>query len=159
AAALAVRRDGRGARVRAVPAGDRLPGALDEPVVDPAREGGPARAVVRARERGRARVPVAAHCAAGGGAAAARAAAARARRRAVEGRNGVSHEEKRVEKPWGYEIWWARTERYVGKLLHVNKGQSLSLQYHNVKDETIRILSGKLLFETKPKDAPGEMRR
>jgi mannose-6-phosphate isomerase-like protein (cupin superfamily) len=71
----------------------------------------------------------------------------------------VSHEEKRVEKPWGYEIWWARTERYVGKLLHVKKGQSLSLQYHNVKDETIRILSGKLLFETKPKDAPGEMRR
>jgi mannose-6-phosphate isomerase-like protein (cupin superfamily) len=71
----------------------------------------------------------------------------------------LSHEEKRVEKPWGYEIWWARTERYVGKLLHVNKGQSLSLQYHNVKDETIRILSGKLLFETKPKDAPGELRR
>jgi mannose-6-phosphate isomerase len=71
----------------------------------------------------------------------------------------MSHEETRVEKPWGYEIWWARTERYVGKLLHVRKGQSLSLQYHNVKDETIRILSGKLLFETKPKDAPGEMRR
>ena len=41
----------------------------------------------------------------------------------------------------------------------VKKGQSLSLQYHNVKDETIRILSGKLLFETKPKDAPGEMRK
>ena len=71
----------------------------------------------------------------------------------------MSHEETRVEKPWGYEIWWARTDRYVGKLLHVKKGQSLSLQYHNVKDETIRILSGKLLFETKPKDAPGEMRR
>jgi mannose-6-phosphate isomerase len=71
----------------------------------------------------------------------------------------MSHEETRVEKPWGYEIWWARTERYVGKLLHVRKGQSLSLQYHNVKDETIRILSGKLLFETKPKDATGEMRR
>ena len=71
----------------------------------------------------------------------------------------MSHEQTRVEKPWGYEIWWARTDRYVGKLLHVRKGQSLSLQYHNVKDETIRILSGKLLFETKPKDAPGEMRR
>ena len=39
----------------------------------------------------------------------------------------------------------------------MRKGESLSLQYHNVKDETIRILSGKLLFETKPKDAPGEM--
>ena len=59
----------------------------------------------------------------------------------------MSHEEKRVEKPWGYEIWWARTERYVGKLLHVKKGQSLSLQYHNVKDETIFLWSGKLLFE------------
>lgn len=71
----------------------------------------------------------------------------------------MSHEETRVEKPWGYEIWWARTERYVGKILHVKRGQSLSLQYHNVKDETIRVLSGKLLFETKPKDAPGELRR
>ena len=71
----------------------------------------------------------------------------------------MSHEPTRVDKPWGHEIWWARTERYVGKLLHVKQGQSLSLQYHNVKDETIRILSGRLLFETKPKDAPGEMRR
>ena len=46
---------------------------------------------------------------------------------------------KRIEKPWGYEIWWARTDRYVGKILHVRKGESLSLQYHNVKEETIRI--------------------
>jgi mannose-6-phosphate isomerase-like protein (cupin superfamily) len=57
---------------------------------------------------------------------------------------------RRVEKPWGYEIWWARTDRYVGKILHVNKGESLSLQYHNVKEETIRIQSGRLLFETGP---------
>jgi quercetin dioxygenase-like cupin family protein len=69
------------------------------------------------------------------------------------------HEERRVEKPWGYEIWWARTERYVGKILHVAKGQSLSLQYHNVKDETIRVLAGRLLFETKAKGEPGELRR
>jgi mannose-6-phosphate isomerase len=55
---------------------------------------------------------------------------------------------KRVEKPWGYEIWWARTDRYVGKLLHVRKGESLSLQYHEVKDETILVQSGRLLFET-----------
>ena len=66
---------------------------------------------------------------------------------------------RRVEKPWGHEVWWAHTDRYAGKLLHLKRGESLSLQYHNVKDETIRILSGKLLFETKPKDAPGEMRR
>ena len=51
---------------------------------------------------------------------------------------------KRVEKPWGYELWWARTERYVGKLLHVNAGQQLSLQYHERKDETIHLWSGAL---------------
>ncbi|MGE5837596.1 MAG: cupin [Acidobacteriota bacterium] len=53
----------------------------------------------------------------------------------------------RVEKPWGYELHWARTDKYVGKLIHVNKGHALSLQYHNVKDETIFLWSGKLLFE------------
>jgi mannose-6-phosphate isomerase len=53
----------------------------------------------------------------------------------------------RVEKPWGYELHWARTEKYVGKLIHVNKGHALSLQYHNIKDETIFLWSGKLLFE------------
>ncbi len=61
---------------------------------------------------------------------------------------------KRVEKPWGHEIWWARTERYVGKLLHVRRGESLSLQYHQVKDETILVQSGRLLFETR---APHEL--
>ena len=53
----------------------------------------------------------------------------------------------RVEKPWGYELWWARTDRYVGKLIHINKGQALSLQYHNRKDETIFVWAGKMLFE------------
>jgi hypothetical protein len=41
---------------------------------------------------------------------------------------------KRVEKPWGHELWWARTDRYVGKILHLRRGESLSLQY-NVKDD------------------------
>ncbi len=59
---------------------------------------------------------------------------------------------KRVEKPWGWEIWWARTERYVGKLLHVRRGESLSLQYHRVKDETIMVQSGLLRFETRRAD-------
>jgi quercetin dioxygenase-like cupin family protein len=54
---------------------------------------------------------------------------------------------KRVEKPWGYELRWAHTDRYVGKVIHVNAGHALSLQYHNVKDETIYLWSGKLLFE------------
>jgi mannose-6-phosphate isomerase len=58
----------------------------------------------------------------------------------------------RVEKPWGYEIWWARTDRYVGKLIHVNKGHALSLQYHNRKDETIFVWAGKILFERKEGD-------
>ena len=53
----------------------------------------------------------------------------------------------RVEKPWGYELHWAKTDRYVAKLIHVNKGHALSLQYHNLKDETIFLHSGKLLFE------------
>ncbi len=53
----------------------------------------------------------------------------------------------RVDKPWGYELHWAQTERYVGKVIHVNKGHALSLQYHNVKDETIYLWSGRLLFE------------
>jgi quercetin dioxygenase-like cupin family protein len=52
-----------------------------------------------------------------------------------------------VDKPWGYEIIWAHTERYVGKVLHINKGESLSYQYHVVKDETIRLLSGVLALD------------
>ena len=59
----------------------------------------------------------------------------------------------RVEKPWGYELWWARTDRYVGKVIHVNKGHALSLQYHNRKDETIFVWSGKILFERQEGEA------
>jgi mannose-6-phosphate isomerase-like protein (cupin superfamily) len=66
---------------------------------------------------------------------------------------------RRVEKPWGYEIWWARTDRYVGKILFVKAGHSLSLQYHRVKEETVRVLSGRLLFETRPAGEDGELRR
>ena len=53
----------------------------------------------------------------------------------------------KVEKPWGYELHWAKTDRYVGKLIHVNAGHALSLQYHNQKDETIFLWSGRMLFE------------
>ncbi len=53
----------------------------------------------------------------------------------------------RVEKPWGYEVHWARTPRYVGKILHINAGHALSLQYHNVKEETVYLHSGSLLYE------------
>jgi mannose-6-phosphate isomerase-like protein (cupin superfamily) len=56
----------------------------------------------------------------------------------------------RVEKPWGYELVWARTDRYVGKILHVKAGHVLSLQYHNLKDETMHVLKGELVLRTKP---------
>src|SRR5260221_9194077 len=59
----------------------------------------------------------------------------------------MEHQVRRVEKPWGYEIHWAHTDRYVGKVLHINAGQALSLQYHNKKDETIYLYSGRLLYE------------
>ena len=49
---------------------------------------------------------------------------------------------RRVEKPWGYELIWAETDRYVGKILHVRAGHALSLQYHERKDETIHLLRG-----------------
>ena len=52
----------------------------------------------------------------------------------------------RVEKPWGYELIWAKTSDYVGKILHIKKGHQLSLQYHRVKEETILVSSGKMLF-------------
>ena len=53
---------------------------------------------------------------------------------------------KRVEKPWGYELWWAQAERYVGKLLHIKAGSQLSLQYHRQKDETIHLFSGQMVL-------------
>ena len=53
---------------------------------------------------------------------------------------------KRVEKPWGYELIWAHTDRYVGKVLHVNEGHKLSLQYHVKKDETIHLQTGRMLL-------------
>jgi mannose-6-phosphate isomerase len=56
--------------------------------------------------------------------------------------NRALYQGRIVEKPWGYELIWAHTDRYVGKVLHIKKGESLSYQYHRVKDETIRLLSG-----------------
>ena len=67
--------------------------------------------------------------------------------RKTGGKGGPTDAIPRVEKPWGYELHWAKTDRYVGKLIHLNKGHALSLQYHNLKDETIYLQSGKMLFE------------
>jgi len=52
----------------------------------------------------------------------------------------------RVDKPWGYELIWASTGQYVGKILHINRGHKLSLQYHNVKEETMLLHSGRMIL-------------
>lgn len=54
---------------------------------------------------------------------------------------------ERIEKPWGYEIVWALTKNYAAKILHINKGCSLSLQYHRFKEETIMVKSGTLTLQ------------
>lgn len=51
-----------------------------------------------------------------------------------------------VPKPWGHETIWAQTDRYVGKILHINAGHALSVQYHDVKDETVYLLAGELKY-------------
>ena len=56
-------------------------------------------------------------------------------------------EEQKVDKPWGYELRWAITDRYVGKVLHINKGEALSLQYHERKDEYQYVLKGAIDME------------
>lgn len=57
---------------------------------------------------------------------------------------------RRVDKPWGHELIWAHTDKYVGKILHVKAGHALSLQYHERKDETIHLLSGEMTFQVGP---------
>ena len=51
---------------------------------------------------------------------------------------------RRVDKPWGHELIWAHTDRYVGKILVIETGRRLSLQRHEIKDETILVRSGRL---------------
>lgn len=55
-----------------------------------------------------------------------------------------TREIQHVPKPWGYELIWAKTDRYVGKILHINEGQQLSLQYHEMKEETLYVVDGEL---------------
>jgi mannose-6-phosphate isomerase len=54
---------------------------------------------------------------------------------------------KKTEKPWGYELLYALTPRYAGKIIFVEKGKRLSLQYHNEKDECMYVLSGRMTLE------------
>jgi mannose-6-phosphate isomerase len=62
-------------------------------------------------------------------------------------------EPAREEKPWGYEILWASTDAYCGKILFMRAGEQLSLQFHNVKDETIYVHEGRIELEI---GAPGD---
>jgi mannose-6-phosphate isomerase len=73
----------------------------------------------------------------------------------MSARRRARHRVVRVGKPWGFELWWALTDRYVGKLLHIDRGAALSYQYHRRKDETIYVMRGELALEL----APGGGRR
>ncbi len=64
-------------------------------------------------------------------------------------------EPRRVDKPWGHELIWAHSESYCGKLLRVEAGEQLSLQYHEEKDETLYLLSG--VADLTTSDAHGEL--
>ena len=69
----------------------------------------------------------------------------------MSGRTAV----KVVHKPWGHETIWAHTDRYVGKILHIEAGHELSVQYHDRKDETVHLLSGELSYRVQ---IDGELR-
>lgn len=55
-----------------------------------------------------------------------------------------SDAQRRVDKPWGHEVWWAQTDHYAAKLLVIDAGHKLSIQMHNEKDETSYLLSGRM---------------
>ena len=64
-----------------------------------------------------------------------------------DARNRYSVSPRKVEKPWGWELVWAETDAYVGKLLFVRAGESLSLQYHELKDESWLVQEGRARLE------------
>ena len=70
-----------------------------------------------------------------------------------DGLDRFAFEPERVDKPWGWELIWANTEQYVGKLLFVKSGSSLSLQFHNEKDESWYVQAGRAELELR---APGD---
>jgi mannose-6-phosphate isomerase-like protein (cupin superfamily) len=65
----------------------------------------------------------------------------------------------KVEKPWGYELRWGITDRYAGKVLHINKGEALSLQYHERKDECQYVVKGAVDIELGVADGKLEKHR
>src|ERR1700688_835358 len=65
----------------------------------------------------------------------------------IDSLDAWAFEPRRVDKPWGYELIWAQTETYVGKVLFVRAGESLSLQFHREKDESWLVQSGRAKLE------------
>jgi mannose-6-phosphate isomerase len=63
------------------------------------------------------------------------------------GLDAWAFEPRKVDKPWGYELIWAETERYVGKVLFIKAGESLSLQFHRIKDEAWLVQDGRAKLE------------
>ena len=68
----------------------------------------------------------------------------------MSGRSNITH----VPKPWGHETIWAKTDAYVGKILHIKAGETLSVQYHTIKDETVYLLTGQLKYRIWEGDQP-----
>ena len=65
----------------------------------------------------------------------------------LEGLDRWAVEPRKVEKPWGWELIWAHADAYVGKILFVKAGESLSLQFHREKDESWYVESGRARLE------------
>jgi mannose-6-phosphate isomerase len=65
---------------------------------------------------------------------------------------GASASPRQIEKPWGYELLWAHGPYYAAKMLHIRAGHRLSLQYHQAKDETLMLLSGRLELDLEQLD-------
>jgi mannose-6-phosphate isomerase len=65
---------------------------------------------------------------------------------AVDPRETGAFAPRRVDKPWGHELIWALTDRFCGKTIVIETGRRLSLQYHEIKDESILVQSGRLLL-------------
>jgi mannose-6-phosphate isomerase len=65
----------------------------------------------------------------------------------LTGLDAWAFEPRRVDKPWGHELIWAQTDRYVGKVLFVKAGESLSLQFHREKDESWLVHGGRAKLE------------
>lgn len=64
---------------------------------------------------------------------------------------------RKVLKPWGYELVWAETDQYVGKILHIKAGHALSVQYHREKDETAHLLSGEIIYRVQRSAAGNQL--